>query len=181
MTETLFGDGPAPRERRAGIGSHHSHTSITDEWLTPRWLVERLAGTRRGQFYLDPCAAVDRPWDTARRHLTVEDNGLTAPWPDSTVWLNPPYSQAERWMRRMAAHDRGTALVFARTETAWWHESVWPHAVGVLFLRGRVRFCEPDGTPGKYTAGGPSALIAYGAGELDRLTFLADLGKLVRL
>lgn len=179
MNETLFGEPSPERTRRAGIGSHHSTASITDEWLTPRWLVDRLAGPW-GPFDLDPCAPIVRPWPTAARHLTVEDNGLRAQWHGS-VFLNPPYSDAGRWLSRLAEHDNGCALVFARTETAWWHDDIWPKAAGVLFLRSRLTFCHLDGSISRYNAGGPSALVAYGAVELHRLARVADLGKIVRL
>jgi phage N-6-adenine-methyltransferase len=179
--DTLFGDPEPDRIRRAGIGSHHSHASITDEWLTPSGLIDRLTwNNRRGLFDLDPCAPLARPWPTARRHFTAVDNGLRRQW-DGSVWLNPPYSAASAWVARLAEHGLGTALVFARTETQWWHDSVWPCATGILFLRGRLTFCYPDGREGRYNAGGPSALIAYGGTELDRLYQVKDLGKLVRL
>ena len=37
-----------------------------------------------------------------------------------------------------------------------------------MFLRGRVKFCKPDGTVGG-TAGAPSCLIAYGERNLQEL------------
>lgn len=173
--ETLFGEPVPDRTRRTGIGSHHSAASSTDEWLTPRWLVDRLAAPC-GAFELDPCA----PWPTAVEHLTVEDNGLRREWRGS-VFLNPPYSDVARWVARLAEHGTGCALVFARTETAWWHDDIWPKAAGVLFLRSRVTFGYPDGSVSRYNAGGPSALVSYGAVELHRLARVADLGKIVRL
>ncbi len=46
-----------------------------DEWLTPKSIIDAL-----GEFDLDPCSPVIRPWDTARKHFTVEDNGLLQEW-----------------------------------------------------------------------------------------------------
>lgn len=54
---------------------------LNDEWLTPPELLRAL-----GPFALDPCAPVVRPWDTAERHYTVEDDGLSIPWV-GRVWL----------------------------------------------------------------------------------------------
>jgi hypothetical protein len=53
-----------------------------------------------GDFDLDPCAQVARPWDTAKQHFTIEDNGLLKPW-DSRVWLNPHYryQSADQYLR----------------------------------------------------------------------------------
>ncbi|THF55937.1 hypothetical protein [Pseudothauera rhizosphaerae] len=58
--------------RKSGIGSHHSARMQNDEWLTPPHVLSRL-----GRFDLDPCAPVlaRRPWNTADRHFTIEDNG----------------------------------------------------------------------------------------------------------
>lgn len=144
--------------RLPGIGSHHSATSISDEWLTPPEIVRSL-----GIFDLDPCSPVDRPWDTAVTHLSLVEDGLDHPW-FGRVWLNPPYSQVESWMARMAAHGDGTALVFARTETAWWFNTIWPRADALLFLRGRITFYRGDGSAslGGHSSGGPSVLVAYG-------------------
>jgi len=58
-------------------------------------------------------------------------------------------------------HGNGVALVFARTETAMFHEHVWGRADAILFLRGRLAFCNRDGKPGG-SAAAPSCLIAYG-------------------
>lgn len=150
-----------------GIGSHHSARRLTDEWLTPPHILEAL-----GAFDLDPCSPVDRPWPTAARHLTVEDDGLTAEWGlGERVWLNPPYSTLDPWMRRLAAHGTGTALLFARTETRWFFAHVWRMATAVLFLEGRLTFHRLDGTssPAGHNSGGPSILVAYGPRDRDAL------------
>ena len=69
----------------------------------------------------------------------------------------------------MAEHGHGTALIFARTETRWWHRSIWPAATAILFMAGRINFHHPDGTRAKGNAGAPTALIAYGDDDADRL------------
>lgn len=158
-----------------GIGSHHSARVGKDEWLTPPLLLARL-----GPFDLDPCAAMDRPWDTAASHITVDDDGLHSPW-DGRVWMNPPYSEVEAWMDRMAVHGRGTALVFARTDTRWWQTAVWPVADAILFLAGRLTFFHGDGSssPSGHNSGGPSALIAYGKPDVEALECSGLTGALV--
>lgn len=154
----LFAADPAPR--RDGVGGHHSPDSDAEVWLTPPHVLRAL-----GPFDLDPCACMEpRPWATAAKHYTREDNGLLKPW-GGRVWLNPPYggpSVIMPWLRRMAAHGCGTLLIFARTETEAFHEYVWPAASAILFLRGRLFFCRPDGTRAKANAGAPSCLVAYG-------------------
>jgi len=132
----------------------------SDIWLTPRHIIEAL-----GPFDLDPCAAPSpRPWPTAAVHydITQGEDGLMLPWGGGRVWCNPPYGpEVERWMNRMILHGNGIALVFARTETVAWQQSIFPASDGVLFLAGRVRFFRPNGTQGD-CASAPSALIAFG-------------------
>jgi hypothetical protein len=117
--------------RLPGIGSHHSANPQTDEWLTPPEILGAL-----GHFDVDPCSPAVRPWPTADTHWTVEDDGLSAPW-RGRVWCNPPYSDVAPWMQRMAEHGCGTALIFARCETRWWFDWVWPFAPGCCSCRAR--------------------------------------------
>jgi hypothetical protein len=175
-------DGKEERATRfAGIGGHHSHNSGTNDWITPRWVFERL-----GPFDLDPCASLTQPWPTARRSFTVADNGLLQRW-DGRVWLNPPYSngEVENWMARMADYGRGTALIFARTETAAFHSFVWRRTTALLFPRGRLTFHRPDGSlpeaeNGGGNAGAPSVFCAYGAEDAERLSASGIDGAFIR-
>lgn len=163
ITEPLFRLAELPRAR--GIGGHQSSRSETDVWLTPQRILDDL-----GPFDLDPCAAPEpRPWPTAANHITLPSDGLRAPW-SGRIWLNPPYSTIGPWMRRLAAHpDGGTALVFARTETRWFAESVWGGAHAARFLFGRLHFHRPSGAEAADNAGAPSVLIAYGKADASRL------------
>lgn len=137
---------------------------LSDIWLTPPEILEAL-----GPFDLDPCACTDRPWDTAAKHYTKEDDGLAQEW-EGRVWMNPPYgAQAAIWLERLAKHNDGIALVFARTETRMFFDHVWSEASALLFIKGRLYFRQPDGNKAKWTGGAPSVLIAYGDGAADQL------------
>ena len=157
------------------MGSHQSTRSITDVWLTPPWIVEAL-----GPFDLDPCTSDDRPWDTARKHYTKDDDGLAHEW-EGRVWMNPPYTDAPVWLERLAEHGDGIALVFARTETKMFFRSVWPKASALLFIEGRLYFHRPDGERAKANSGAPSVLIAYGEQAARRLINSAIPGARVDL
>lgn len=94
--------------------------NVKAEWLTPPEIVRAL-----GEFDLDPCSPVNRPWDLARRNYTIDDDGLAQEW-TGRVWCNPPYGdETALWLERMRIHGNGVALTFARTETAWFFDSVW--------------------------------------------------------
>lgn len=143
-----------------GIGGHTlPNEGLNDEWLTPPDIIASLGGWQG--FDLDPCSPIVRPWPTAKNHFTKEDDGLTKPWIGRT-FLNPPYGKAtHEWLKKMAEHGDGIALIFARTETTWFHDWIFNHASGILFLRGRLTFRKVDGTPGPHNSGGPSCLVSY--------------------
>lgn len=144
------------RRRAGGIGGHEqAYRGETNEWLTPRYILDAL-----GDFDLDPCAALDRPWATARHHLTVKNDGLAKPWA-GRVWLNPPYGELTgRWLEKMAMHRNGIVLIYARTETQMFFDHVWSKANGILFLKGRLSFGRPDNSCDGQ-AGAPSVLVSY--------------------
>jgi hypothetical protein len=140
-----------------GIGGHTlPNQGLNDEWLTPPRVLKALGG-----FDLDPCAPIVRPWPMADSHYTKDDDGLSQPWV-GRIWMNPPYSKRiDLWLRKMAEHGDGIALIFARTDTSWFHDWVFKKASGLLFLRGRLTFHKVDGTPGPHNSGGPSVLVSY--------------------
>lgn len=149
----------------------------TVEWLTPPDLLRSL-----GVFDLDPCSPTNRPWDTARRHFTREDDGLSREWA-GRIWLNPPYGHGvqDKWLARLAEHGDGIALIFARTETDSFHRYVWDKASAVFFLRKRVRFCDPTGKQSDKNSGSPSVLVAYGETNIKAIAESGIAGKLVKL
>lgn len=108
-------------------------------------------------------------------------NGLNMPWA-GRVWMNPPYGmETGRWLARLADHNHGTALVFARTETEMFFAEVWAKADALLFLHGRLTFCRPDGRPGTANCGGPSVLVAYGHADAAMLSSCSLAGQYIRL
>ena len=129
----------APAERlvskssHGGMGSHQSARMMKDEWLTPPEILSSL-----GKFDLDPCSPVSRPWDTARTHYNIYDNGLIQPW-FSRVWLNPPYSKVTDFMKKMSAHNNGIAFIYTRVETRMFFDYVWDKADAVFFFKGCIK------------------------------------------
>ena len=100
------------------------------------------------------------------------------------VYVNPPYStgQIGKWLAKMAAHDCGAVLIFARTETTAFFEHVWERASGLLFLKTpRLHFHYPDGERAAANCGAPIVICAYGHDELDRLSACSLPGAFVPL
>ncbi len=145
----------------------------TDVWLSPPWLIKAL-----GVFDLDPSAPKCRPWDMAKHHYTVEDDGLAQEW-RGRVWLNPPYGSATRkWIKRLREHGNGIAFIYTRTETEMFFDDVWSAADAVFFFKGRVACHRPNGTKNSSPASA-SCLIAYGAENVKAIQDARLDGQLV--
>lgn len=84
-------------------------------------------------------------------------------------------------MAKMADHNNGIALIFARTETSTFFDYVWKYADSILFIKGRLSFYKVDGTQGNFNGGAPSCLIAYGESNTDSLRNSGIKGKLITL
>ena len=149
---------------------------LNDEWLTPPEIIQDL-----GPFDMDVCSPINRPWDTAKKHYTIEDNGLLQPWV-GFVWCNPPYGTiAKDWLNRCAMHNNCIALIFARTETDMFFRYVWNHAKALLFIKGRLFFHYVTGDKAANNSGAPSVLIAYGKEAEQRLQISKIKGRLIIL
>lgn len=139
---------------------HEAQRGESVEWYTPPRIFDALGET----YDLDPCSpGAGKSFVPADAHFTIEDDGLSQVWGKHRfVWVNPPYgAQTAKWMRKLAEHGNGIALVFARTDVAWFHE-VAPRASAICLVKGRIHFYQgstdnPGGTPG---AG--SMLLAFG-------------------
>lgn len=155
-------------KQKRGICSHESTKMITDTWLTPPSIINSL-----GKFDLDPCTPIVMPWKTAEHRYTIIENGLLSKW-FGRVWLNPPYgSELIKWMAKMANHNNGIALTFARTETKCFQKYVFPFATSMLFIAGRLFFHNENGIVANGSGGAPSVLISYGEENAD---YISDSG-----
>jgi len=150
-----------------GIGSHQSHTRLSDDWITPPNIIKSL-----GQFDFDPCpSSIQKNGYLGMRSWEYGTDALVQDWPkESRIWLNPPYNKGlGLWLSKLADHGNGIALIFARTETNDFFNNVWDKADGILFLRGRLTFLLPNGEKASGNSGAPSCLIAYGENNLRSL------------
>lgn len=163
---------------RASLSGHQSAKMMNDEWLTPPDILAKL-----GHFDLDPCSPERPPWGIADRHFHKTEDGLSRPW-EGRIWLNPPFGRLwPAWVRKLADHGNGIALLAARTETEAFFELVWARASAVLFLRGRPHFHFVTGERGHHNSGAPICLVAYDKAATCNANVLAasGLGHLVRL
>lgn len=139
-----------------------------DEYLTPPEIIKAL-----GDFDMDPCCPEKMPWPTAKRQLTKSNDGLKTPW-FGRIWLNPPYGrETQKWLKKLAIHRNGIALIFSRTDTDMFHNWVWCWGDAILFIKGRISFYNTDGQKYPHNSGAPSCLVAYGK---DNAVLLKESG-----
>lgn len=143
-----------------------------DNWQTPKKLFDELNAIHH--FTVD--GAADSTNHLCERWYgpgsPIIENALNWLWEDEIVWLNPPYSMVKEFVAK-AFHEtyiggckKVVLLVPARTDTKWWHEYVWdvkngkPYAnVEINFLKGRVKFVDPDNPENTNSAPFPSVII----------------------
>lgn len=155
---------PTKDTRRPSAGfAHESTRNESIEWYTPPSVFDALGLS----FDLDPCSpGVGRSHVPARKHYTIHDDGLNSPW-EGTAFVNPPYgSETQHWMRKLADHGDGIALVFARTDVKWFHE-VAPKTSLICFVSGRIKFYKGNTVDQGGTPGAGSMLIAFGPRAAD--------------
>ena len=111
-----------------------------NEWYTPPWVFDLLGVT----FDIDVAAPLDPDSRRvpARRHYTIDDDGLAQPW-HGLIWCNPPYQTPSPWIDRWADHDNGLILTHAsvrakRTLKLW-------HAADAIVMFSKMYFARPNG------------------------------------
>lgn len=122
-----------------------------DNWATPKSFYEEL--DKEFNFTMDPCP------------LNSKVDGLKVPW-NGSVFVNPPYSNVIDWFKK--AHeeidncDVIVFLVFANTDTKWFHDYVYNKAE-IRFIRGRLKFggVNKDGVVVNNSAMRPSMLVIF--------------------
>lgn len=100
----------------------------TDDWQTPQELYNEL--NKEFKFTFDPC-----PYQSPF-------NGLNVDWGQSN-FINPPYSKVLAFAKKgYEEYLKGKTcvwLVFARTDTKWFHDYIYPYAE-LRFIKGRLKF-----------------------------------------
>lgn len=152
--------------------THDKKKNMTVDWWTPKWIFDILGL----DFDLDPCAPEGGvPWIPAMLQYSLPQDGLIEPW-IGRIWCNPPYGpHTGSWMQRMNEHRNGIALVFARTDTSWFHDSL-VHADALVFLRRRIAFVDGLGKTSEGGAGAGSMLAAWSPECVNALRNFEALG-----
>ena len=143
-------------------------SSKSDEWETPEDFYNKL--NKRFKFTLDPCStSLNHKCD---KHYTIEENGLSKSWKNEVVFVNPPYGDVGKWVKK--AYDESTQngatvvmLIPSRTDTRYWHDYIMTSASAIYFVKGRLKFynkviADYTGKSDISPAPFPSAVIVFG-------------------
>ena len=100
-----------------------------DHLRTPPKIYQAL-----GPFDLDPCAGINT--DIAKVNWCIDrgEDGLKRDWV-GFVWLNPPFSQKDIWIKKMIKHGNGILLLPERGSAPWFGPLA--KAAGFYFVMGQ--------------------------------------------
>lgn len=132
-------------------------SSKTDLWTTPQEFYNKL--NEEFGFTLDPASTHQNT--KCKRHYTIDEDGLKQDWGGEVVFCNPPYGRSVgEWARKCYEESkkpdtRVVLLIFARTDTKWWHQYCMNGEI--RFVKGRLKFGDS-----KNAAPAPSAVIIFG-------------------
>lgn len=142
--------------------NHLKQININDEYGTPYDLYRMACKDYGIDPQIDVCASdVNHVLPV---YFTIDDD-----WTKHDIvldfFMNPPYSDVRKMMWH--AYDRWQKnnvnvliLVYAKTDTKWWHEYVEGQAE-IHFVKGRIKFNDHKGQPTKHSAPYPSVWIIF--------------------
>jgi phage N-6-adenine-methyltransferase len=164
----------ATSNARLGIQSPtwQKFKTTDDEYGSPQALFDHY--NRRFKFTLDVASSAKLA--KCRKFFSKEQDGLTQDWGNHFCWLNPPYSQLGKWVRKAYEAAKAGATVVALlpiyTDAAWFHDFA-SHAT-IEVLRGRLQFENRD--QNGYTPFGHGIFIfrKRSARRRNRLTISLD-------
>lgn len=122
-------------------------SSGKDDWRTPPEFFKNL--NDEFGFTLDPCCTIDSA--LCGKFFTEEEDGLAQDWGTNVVFVNPPYSQCRKWVKKAYESSLNGAtvvmLIPARTDTRMFHDYIYDYTkwkprpgVEIRFIKGRLRF-----------------------------------------
>lgn len=162
------------------------HSSESNEWRTPPEVFNWLDAEFR--FVMDAACTAENSQVRNGHSLTAKLNALEADWGKilekeledrvssyvvckppglyPCVFLNPPYGRSiGKWIdKAWEESQKGMTVVvltFACTDTEWWSRA-WGYASQVWFLKGRIKFLNPDGEVVNSAPKGSAVLIFDG-------------------
>lgn len=157
-------------------------------WLTPDRVLNPTRNYFGGAIPLDPATQPNNPTQ-AQTFYTEEENGLIKVW-DKGTFVNPPYGKILRqWCVKIgseAARDSSRSIIgllpcgSGRPGTTYWQDYILiPQLIAVCYVRGRLKFLRPDGTPASNNTY-PSQILGFNVDLRRFKKCYGHLGKVVR-
>jgi transcriptional regulator with XRE-family HTH domain len=138
-----------------------------DVRLTPPDFIEQVVSVL-GEIELDPCSHPNSLVPATREYFE-EDDGLSQSWNAKTVYCNPPYSIADKFMRKAHAEwlsgSAGCIILLLPART---HTKIFSEIAGdahMIFLKNRIRFWSDQQKPMPHDAPSSSMLMIFGGDE----------------
>lgn len=168
---------PLPvKERVKRFSDEAYNISLSDDWYTDTKWIE-LARKAMGGIDTDPatCADVNEKIVKARWFFTKESSGLLPihEW-RGNVWLNPPYSRAEEFFKKLIMEleegrvDQYISCCNANAFSSnWFQDTIAKHSNLIFIPRGRPKFMMP-GTMKLGSSPNAGTAFAYGGDNPER-------------
>jgi len=131
--------------------AHVSHNSGVNEWYTPTKYID-AAREVMGSIDLDPASSdIANKIVGATAYFTTQDDGRQKEWAGN-IWMNPPYAQPliTEFCNLLVINykdnhiQQACVLVNNATETNFYQNMI-TYCDAVCFIKGRVRFLNPEG------------------------------------
>ena len=137
-----------------------------DDWRTPPKILEAVRNV--APIELDPCAGVGTK--IGERNWT--EKGTVRPWTSpSIVFVNPPYSQMKEWATKMVLESLEDVSIICltpcRSDTVAW-QKLARVARATCFLKGRLKYIDPERPDLKNAAPFPSTVMLLGNGYFPK-------------
>lgn len=127
----------------------------TDEWYTPKWVIECARSVLQQPFELDPasCGYANKYLVCAERFLgsSCGLDGLQQDWSCRSLWLNPPYGNTKDWINAALMNwltgqvkEHMFVLVNANVGVEWFNRLML-YSNAVALFRQRIAFIDQNG------------------------------------
>jgi len=162
---------------------HVSNNSGENEWYTPPEYI-KAAKDVMGAIDFDPASSKKaNKIVEAKVYCTKDDDGRSKKW-GKRVWMNPPYAQplCSEFCSALIEKvvncevDEACILVNNATETVWFQELI-EYSSSICFIKGRVKFLDPDGNQGAPLQG--QAIIYIGKKYKKFIKAFGEFGKVL--
>lgn len=134
---------------------------VNDDWETPMQLFQDACAIFGIEPLLDVCATEKNK--KCKAFISKKQDALSKEWLVD-CFMNPPYSKIAEFVEKAFLEHKVNdikilALIYARTDTIWWHRYIDNHAE-VHFIRGRIKF-QKGGKDSTHTAPYPSCWVIW--------------------